>query len=1434
MADAFLGLQITSAPADAAAAALDRFVAAAGRAERSVDRLAAVDRESAAALSGLARELAANTAAVGALQARIGGLAAAQTDLGASALRAAAGEASLARAQAEANTSASALATTDDRLDRVLTSLTSTIEANTAALRAGAAATTSAAANNNTLADSARRAVAAEDALAAAVRRVKAAEDTLRNAPPPRGAPAGAGAAGAAGWAGLSAMGRANAEVIATNRTLIAGMQAAGKAADETSGKIRRVGLAAHEAKMIAIQAPDIAQGVFGGQSIAQIGLQQGGQIIQSLQMGEGGLLGGLSRAAVSFGRLFTIGRVAFAGIAGGIALAAYELAKFQAGQDRLTDSLQLRGRASGLSTGGLNSIAVAGAQAGGISTGAGRGLAATYAGAGLRAPEIQGLIGDTKAFARITGESLSDAGENLAKMFQKPVEGAKQLAEAFGGVDNATLDMITHLGAAGRTAEAQAALFKVLDNRLHEVKDTTWTAKLIFDQFVVSIENAADRAAGAAQRILAPSLEEQLAKARATANAPGGFLSIFTGPTTEQRAAAAQRADDLSNQIDRRDMILQRQAARDQAAITSRQAGEVIGGAVPEQGRLRDLQDQIAKLKDGLSGGGGLGPAADFAKEALARLEGAERSLTDAQGKVLTDADLATERFNIETAAINARTLAEKQAVAQMQVESQMHGARIGQIERETAVRREAALVAARAAKEARDQLRGAQDTAAAAGMLPYQRAQQDITTRFRELRVAGGPSAELDAAERLERFAAAQTAIAVPIRDANMAVNAQIRLLEVQRDTFGETTDKVEAAGEKAKLWNSFIAAGVDPAKAMVDAHTSLAQAIDAEAQKYGEAQLAAERLAQAQGEVRQAVSDVEGAFGDLIDVLANDIISGKSKNIGKDLLRTLGADALKSGLASLKAQFNLIVEKPLTSFLGNLSGANKVAVPDKVSTALGARGATAANPVFVSVVPGGGLLGGGGNTGLGLGPGAGVGAVTGAPIPPIAGVAQTYYNGGGPGTAFKGATALGGGTLNDLIANPKGFWAGQGAAGGLSLAAAAQAIKNIESSGGNYGALGKLTKSGDRAYGAYQVMGANVPSWTEKYAGGRMTPTQFLTDKAAQDAVFQGEFGRLSAKYGPVGAARAWFSGEGGMNNLSAQDINKMSVRGYAGIFQRDYAKLSGQGVAVAAAPGAFPTPADLAALRRPQAGGNPVLVDGGPLAVGTPFGVAPRAAAAPVIDPAPIDKAAVSLTKVATASTQLATAAQPVPPALNAGADAFSNLGSSLGSIGGIIGGKSGNSALGSGIGSILGMVLGLFKFADGGVMGPRGRMPLRHYAEGGIASTPQVAIFAEGSQPEAYIPLKGGGVPVKFTAAPEGLARRSGPASVRAERSTVGQMNITHELKMAIDLSGANGDAAIEEAARKGARDGAAMAYARVFRDLPRRLQASATEGRARY
>jgi phage-related minor tail protein len=73
-----------------------------------------------------------------------------------------------------------------------------------------------------------------------------------------------------------------------------------------------------------------------------------------------------------------------------------------------------------------------------------------------------------------------------------------------------------------------------------------------------------------------------------------------------------------------------------------------------------------------------------------------------------------------------------------------------------------------------------------------------------------------------------------------------------------------------------------------------------------------------------------------------------------------------------------------------------------------------------------------------------------------------------------------------------------------------------------------------------------------------------------------------------------------------------------------------------------------------------------------------------------------------------------------------------------------GGTNGSdSAAGGFLGSIFSDIGKLFQFAEGGVMSSAGPLPLKRYAFGGIASSPQLAMFGEGSRPEAYVPLPDG-------------------------------------------------------------------------------------------
>jgi len=67
------------------------------------------------------------------------------------------------------------------------------------------------------------------------------------------------------------------------------------------------------------------------------------------------------------------------------------------------------------------------------------------------------------------------------------------------------------------------------------------------------------------------------------------------------------------------------------------------------------------------------------------------------------------------------------------------------------------------------------------------------------------------------------------------------------------------------------------------------------------------------------------------------------------------------------------------------------------------------------------------------------------------------------------------------------------------------------------------------------------------------------------------------------------------------------------------------------------------------------------------------------------------------------------------------------------------------------GGFASFISGLLPFEQGGVMTSMGALPLHRYAGGGVANSPQLALFGEGRKPEAYVPLPDGrSIPVTMS------------------------------------------------------------------------------------
>lgn len=90
----------------------------------------------------------------------------------------------------------------------------------------------------------------------------------------------------------------------------------------------------------------------------------------------------------------------------------------------------------------------------------------------------------------------------------------------------------------------------------------------------------------------------------------------------------------------------------------------------------------------------------------------------------------------------------------------------------------------------------------------------------------------------------------------------------------------------------------------------------------------------------------------------------------------------------------------------------------------------------------------------------------------------------------------------------------------------------VNSIQSkeSGGNYGAVNK--DSG--AMGKYQIMPANIKGsgrgWDYEALGRDVSTSQFMKSPQIQDAIAQYKLKSYYDKWGPAGAAVAWYAGPG----------------------------------------------------------------------------------------------------------------------------------------------------------------------------------------------------------------------------------------------------------------------------------------------------------------
>ncbi len=145
---------------------------------------------------------------------------------------------------------------------------------------------------------------------------------------------------------------------------------------------------------------------------------------------------------------------------------------------------------------------------------------------------------------------------------------------------------------------------------------------------------------------------------------------------------------------------------------------------------------------------------------------------------------------------------------------------------------------------------------------------------------------------------------------------------------------------------------------------------------------------------------------------------------------------------------------------------------------------------------------------------------------------------------------------------------------------LPAFLKALAQRESGGQKdpYKAIGKKTKSGDVAYGKYQIMGSNIPSWTKQYLGKEMSPQEFMNDPQAQDQLMTKRALELYAKHGNWNdVASIHFTGQtAAVAGSEVKDVNGTTNGSYIQDVIGAFNQFLGGGTASAAEVGPGDTP------------------------------------------------------------------------------------------------------------------------------------------------------------------------------------------------------------------------------------------------------------------
>ncbi|KQO53051.1 phage tail length tape measure family protein [Methylobacterium sp. Leaf85] len=701
-------------------------------------------------------------------------------------------------------------------------------------------------------------------------------------------------------------------------------------------------GLRRDQWQNLGYQGGDIFSSGFSGASPLTVLAQQGPQIVQVLADAPGGIAGGLKAVASGAMSILTPVRLVAGGFVGLGATAVALGVSWSRSQDAIEEGLTGIGRKSRATAEDINAIGASLAANGRLSTGEGRGVATQLAAAGNIDVSNIGAVGAlAPGYAKMFGKDIDAAGADLARLFSDPVKGLAEMEARLGSVDGATKDYVRTLMAQGDRQEAIRVMVRAVlpDMEAAAQKTSAWAKAY----------NELGSAAGAVGAIIAKpfrtgTTKEQLAAAeeelRAAENASRRGLVIGGGPDLAQQRAAAITAGKRAERDRLQSLLEAEEAAPGRVAASERSQtyNAAVGAILPEIEANEKLTSSLKLLTDATGDLDGLFAMSATKRKALATAMEATRGAIDS---TISAEERARKSQELTIRGIEARTAAERAAIAEEQKRLDLAGQAMTADQRRLAIEGARAAVMAQSTRDSQDRLRSSTATAAAAGLSPYRRRLAELDDRFAQANKAdeGNPDAIANnqRSKALDRQAIDSEAIGGPLREANRNLAEQAAALKLQEASFGASAEAAAKMAAAQQLTNQYTADGVPITE-------SLRRAIDGYAGTVGKVAAEQDALLRRQREIVGGLDDIRGSARSGITGIFSDLSKGKSP-----------LDGITSSLDSMSSRiFDRTVSTPLVNnLIGQEGKAGGGLFGDAVSSIFGKAQAVSTAQISAGVV-------------------------------------------------------------------------------------------------------------------------------------------------------------------------------------------------------------------------------------------------------------------------------------------------------------------------------------------------------------------------------------------------------------------------------------------------------------------------------------------------